>query len=203
MYAERIKEKNGVIDRGTRRVLEVYIPAFSAIALLAVTAYIISDAINVIRQGGEADDVNVYFLWAFSIVSVFVDLGSSIMFCLGGKDALTLQHYTPIEAGEPSVHHSSTPLVIPNLNMISALTHVGGDSLRTLAVFLAALVATVTDYDGSICDAVASIVVSISIIICLIPLLREIFIAAFIRESEDLVLRPQQVTEDATITTSV
>ncbi len=197
MYAERVKEQTGVLDSGTRRVLEVYIPTFSVCALLAVTGYIVSDAITVIRAGGEEDDVNVIFLWTFSIISVFVDLFSSLMFYWGGKDALTTEHHAPLRTF--SLDRRSfdmgkrqlIPTTILNLNMISALTHVGGDSLRTLAVFTAALIATVTDYDGSLCDAWASIVVSASIFLFVIPLCNEIYKAAFVRENEDLILRPQ------------
>jgi Co/Zn/Cd efflux system component len=39
-----------------------------------------------------------------------------------------------------------------NLNMLSAFTHVLGDTLRTVAVFTAAAVSTLTGIDGDICD---------------------------------------------------
>lgn len=197
MYAERVKAQTGVLDSGTRRVLEVYIPMFSVCALIGVTCYIVSDAIAVIRDGGEDDEVNVIFLWAFSITSAFVDVITSLMFYWGGKDALTTEHHAPlrtfsldrrsIDMGKRTL----IPTTILNLNMMSALTHVGGDSLRTLAVFVAALIATLTDYDGSLCDAWASIVVSASIFLFVIPLCSEIYKAAFVRENEDLILRPQ------------
>ena len=61
-----------------------------------------------------------------------------------------------------------------NTNMMSALTHLSGDTLRTLAVFTAALVATFAGQPSSKCDAVASLVVSFSIFGILIPLIREI-----------------------------
>ena len=50
-----------------------------------------------------------------------------------------------------------------NVNMASAFTHVGADTMRTAAVFIAALVSTVTGASGSACDAWAAIVVSFSI----------------------------------------
>ena len=43
-----------------------------------------------------------------------------------------------------------------NLNMISAFTHVGGDTLRTLSVFVAAAIATFSGTPGYLCDAWAS-----------------------------------------------
>jgi len=50
-----------------------------------------------------------------------------------------------------------------NVNMASAFTHVGADTMRTAAVFIAALVSTTTGASGSSCDAWAAIVVSLSI----------------------------------------
>lgn len=189
MYAERVKSKYGVLDDGTRRVLEVFIPSISVMALLGVTGYILADAIGIIQEGESDDDVNVYFLWAFSSANFLVDLISSLMFYWRGKDALVSEHHAPLRTfslDRRSFDMGKRPLIpinIPNLNMMSALTHVGGDTLRTVSVFIAALVATVSDVDGSLCDAWASIVVSISIIICVIPLCHEIYKAAFNKNS--------------------
>lgn len=66
--------------------------------------------------------------------------------------------------GQLSVHHhhqSSSS----NLNMMSAFTHIVGDTLRTVAIFLAALVSSVTRIDGDVCDAWAALVVSLSVLV--------------------------------------
>jgi hypothetical protein len=52
-----------------------------------------------------------------------------------------------------------------NLNMMSAFTHIMGDTLRTVSMLLAALVATITGIDGDICDAWAALVVSLTILV--------------------------------------
>lgn len=62
-----------------------------------------------------------------------------------------------------------------NLNMASALTHVGGDTLRTTAVFVAAVVSSTTNVNSALCDAWAAIVVTVSIVFLVIPLVREIY----------------------------
>lgn len=62
-----------------------------------------------------------------------------------------------------------------NLNMTSAFTHVGGDTLRTISVFIAAFVATVTGIRGSVCDAWAAVIVSVTIVAIVIPLIKEIY----------------------------
>jgi Co/Zn/Cd efflux system component len=58
----------------------------------------------------------------------------------------------------------------PNLNMMSAFTHIGGDTLRTLAIFGAALVSSVFGVDPQISDAWAGIAVAITIVIAVTPL---------------------------------
>jgi hypothetical protein len=57
-----------------------------------------------------------------------------------------------------------------NLNMISAFTHVGGDTLRSFTVLLAAMVSSTFDIDPTLTDAVAAIVVSVTIVVAVIPL---------------------------------
>jgi Co/Zn/Cd efflux system component len=61
-----------------------------------------------------------------------------------------------------------------NINMISAVTHLGGDSLRTVAVFVAAMVAQLTGARSDLCDAWAAIIVSFTIVLLAVPLLVEI-----------------------------
>lgn len=65
-----------------------------------------------------------------------------------------------------------------NLNMLSAFTHILGDTFRTLSTFLAAMVSSISGIDGDICDAWAAIVVTVTIILLSIMLLNEIKDAA-------------------------
>lgn len=58
-----------------------------------------------------------------------------------------------------------------NLNMISAFTHVGGDTLRSLTVLLAAVASSTFDIDTALTDAVAAIVVSVTIVVAVLPLM--------------------------------
>ncbi len=61
-----------------------------------------------------------------------------------------------------------------NTNMMSALTHVSGDTLRTMAVFAAAMIALTTNIPSETCDAYAAIVVSATILCIIVPLCSEI-----------------------------
>jgi Co/Zn/Cd efflux system component len=64
-----------------------------------------------------------------------------------------------------------------NLNMMSAFTHIMGDTLRTVSMLLAALVATITGIDGDICDAWAALVVSLTILVLCASLTIDICVA--------------------------
>jgi Co/Zn/Cd efflux system component len=66
---------------------------------------------------------------------------------------------------------------VANVNMISACTHIGGDSMRTAAVFIAASVTSTTRVSSTDCDAWASIVILLTITIMVLPLVREIYMA--------------------------
>ena len=59
--------------------------------------------------------------------------------------------------------------------MLSAFTHVGSDTMRTLSVFVAAVMATAFNFSGSLCDAWAAVVVSITIVVFVLPLIKQIY----------------------------
>ncbi len=59
--------------------------------------------------------------------------------------------------------------------MRSAFTHIGGDTLRTLSVGLAAVLSSLTGTSAEVCDAWAAIVVSVSIVVIVFPLMTDIF----------------------------
>ena len=70
-------------------------------------------------------------------------------------------------SGGNGQHHneesaSSAAGMKKNLNMMSAFTHVGGDTIRTISVLTAATVSLLSGIDGDICDAWAAIAVTIS-----------------------------------------
>ena len=69
--------------------------------------------------------------------------------------------------------------------MASAFTHVGGDTLRTAAIFFAAVVTTATTIPGRICDAWADVIVTITIVFLVIPLVKEIIAAAYAEHDDE------------------
>lgn len=170
MYAEKLKQKGEDLDERTRFMLEVYIPTFSVTCLLAVTGWITGDAITVIMRGGEKDDVDVAYLYGFAAGNFVVDVISSALFYLRGEEVLFSKKYQYSEDGGDLGFTSQ----VANLNMLSALTHVGGDTLRTISVFVAAAIATATSVDSSLLDAWAAIVVTVTIVAAVVPLIKKI-----------------------------
>lgn len=61
-----------------------------------------------------------------------------------------------------------------NLNMLSALSHVGADTLRTFAIFVGAAVGS-SGIDSAVADAWAAIVCSLTIMITILPLYSELY----------------------------
>lgn len=69
-----------------------------------------------------------------------------------------------------------------NLNMLSALTHVGGDTLRSISVLIAAIIASISSspyLTSTRCDAWAAIIVTILVFFTSFPLLISIFSFAY------------------------
>lgn len=75
---------------------------------------------------------------------------------------------------EENLEKSTSPNTETNVNMMSAFTHVSGDTLRTISTIVAAGVSSYFHIDPSICDAWAAIIVSASIVFSAIPLVYSI-----------------------------
>lgn len=183
MYSEHVKEKYGKVDHTTRLILEVGVPSFSATALIAVSTWITYDAILIIIDPPHDSDVDVAFLFGFAAGNFLVDIICAALFYLRRHDVLKSEVQKPLleeqydqtlsESQEVS-EEGNTHTHSLNLNMASALTHVGGDTLRTAAVFIAAMVASLSDIDSTLCDAWAAVVVTVTIIFLVVPLVKEI-----------------------------
>ena len=170
-----------------RFVLEVLIPSISLCCLLIVTGYVTSEAIDVIRRPSmKHESVNIFFLYGFSFVNILVDALSSYMFFRNGEEDVFLSYKTQRRISsynslteEMDVENGNgtlpTEVRKANLNMISAFTHLTGDSMRTSSVIVAALISTIAKIPSDICDAYAAIVVTITITFIVVPLMREIY----------------------------
>ncbi|KAG7341994.1 cation efflux protein [Nitzschia inconspicua] len=80
---------------------------------------------------------------------------------------------------------------VPNLNMCSAYTHVFADTLRSLAVILASLLAEFTStVTSEVADSTAAVVVSVLILLSLLPLF-----SGMVRTFQSLQRVNQQIAE--------
>ena len=249
MIAEYLKRNSSNdLSAGTNFTLTILVPLFSIMCLVVVTSYIIYDAILVLRNPPEVDDVSIEVLYCFSGVNLLIDIICSVLFLARSKDIFDEPSLLPhihvfmessVELAEEDFIHNDedlihevtteTPVTISfsnccnkrgrdycsfmysqsshytticgieishisstqsnvittpitqtrkNFNMISAFSHIGGDSLRTVSVIIAATISLCTGIDGDIMDAVAAIFVSIVIIIAIFPLLISLYYEA-------------------------
>lgn len=180
IYVERVKARSGGhVDAKTRFIIDVIVPSISVFALVIVSIYVTLDAIRIIAHpsSSDGDDVNVYFLYGFSCANMVVDLLSSYMF-YAKKDSVFETVDGNLLANSSQAEEVNEDKKGINLNMMSALTHVGGDTLRTIAVFISAVVSSATSISSDITDAWAAVVVTITIFALIIPLVNEIVKAA-------------------------
>ena len=176
MWAEWTKSKYGSVDLKTRWILEVYVPTFSLCALISVTIWVTIDAINTIITPDDEDEVDVLFLYLFASGNMLIDIISYYLFyekwgSVFQEDDKERRKFSLPSPDEMSIVETFDRVVIKkNLNMMSAFTHVGGDTLRTLSVFIAAAVCSISGASGALCDAWAAVVVTITIIGIIVPL---------------------------------
>lgn len=160
-------------------MIEVVIPTFSLICLLGVTIYVAVDAINVLTIPRDREhDIDVVYLYGFAVTNAVIDFLSSYIFFRKGDIKNVFYNIDAVSAqGQEKSLSSSKDISIgktTNLNMISAFTHLSGDSLRTASVLVGAMVSTFAGIPSQICDAWAALAVTISIVFIIVPVAYEI-----------------------------
>lgn len=86
IYVEWYKTNYGGVSRRSRFYLEIVIPTVSIILLILTTIYTTIDASLVIQNPPAKDDVNVSYMYGFSIFNMVVDFLCWILFSLRGPD---------------------------------------------------------------------------------------------------------------------
>jgi Co/Zn/Cd efflux system component len=160
-------------------MIEVVIPTFSLICLLGVTIYVAVDAINVLTIPRDREhDIDVVYLYGFAVANAVIDILSSYIFLRKGDIKEVFYNIDAVNAqGQEKPLSSIKDIPIgktTNLNMMSAFTHLSGDSLRTASVLVGAMVSTFAGIPSQICDAWAALAVTISIIFIIVPVAYEI-----------------------------
>lgn len=226
LYAEDVKISNRTVTVLEAFVINSLIPLVSIIALLILCTKIMLESITIVKNPPQVNDVDVSYMYVFSLTNFVIDVIVVGAFIYRGKDIFYEKvmdfkhlrinpnnysssnsnskcnsdssegggkHYPAVEMQSNSNsnddgHHMNKlgedspllPLVITddsnnssssngnksmNMVMMTAFSHVGSDSLRTLAVFAASLVSTITGVDPDICDAWSALVSCIGIIL--------------------------------------
>ncbi len=185
LYAER--EKGAALKPSPlqKAKLELIPPTISVVALISVTTYVSAEAIRTIHEynvGPEdtdpSDDANTTYMLIFSSINLLIDFLN--MGCFASASRLFGYDLKPHCSDCPDQNNcdcedepqgSGDEKEDGNMNMCSAYTHVFADTLRSLAVMIAALLSVFAGYDGDLVDAVAALVVSVIIVVSLFPLL--------------------------------
>jgi Co/Zn/Cd efflux system component len=269
IYAERVKLNSPdgkTLSLKSRIIIDIIVPMFSTVSLLAVSTYVLISAIDVIRNYDEqnessGDEVNVAFLYGFASANLGIDLLSMFLFYSRGLSNFQGRHdinengsdsasevssrnkgndiklsvednaanqngagisnteaqYTSLPSSQISdsvdseatdeidevnivIDKNDEPVKVKelnkkNVNMISAFIHVGCDTLRTLSVFVAAIISSSTGISGTLCDSWAAIIVTLTIFMMIVPLVREISISIF--KVRSLYKKQQELEESA------
>lgn len=178
-----------------RLYLEVVPPLISVVTLIYVTMGAIQGATDSLTDPKQdANDVSVGLMFGFSLANLLLDFLNVACFAKAHQAyGLTAVKKEPASFSSPKANRMSEKHLllgnekssesddeegfVNNLNMCSAWTHVIADTLRSAAVLVAAAIAFfVKSVTGAMADSVATIVVSVIILISLLPLLRGIFI---------------------------
>ena len=210
LYAEGTKESSSSRSISNRVMNEICIPSFSVICLLGVTVYITIDAVKVLENPPEVNDVPVIYLYGFALLNLLIDGICGMFFYLRGREVffeplvqlplISLEVSLDSEEEEREFGHLEEDLDLTlkgttesslteglnggreregmmrkNLNMLSAFTHVGGDTIRTLSVIGAATTSSLFGVDADVCDAWAAVAVAVTILLITLPLIADIF----------------------------
>lgn len=164
--------------------LELFTPFVTVSTLMLVIGVVMRQSIHVLildakRDVSEQDDPNVKLMLIFSILNLFLDMVN--VFCFA-QASHGLGYKTDVVEDDDDFGHADAhggdddgtgKADGSNLNMCSAWTHVFADTLRSLAVILAAsLASTVSAITAEVADSAAAVVVSTIILLSLVPLLR-------------------------------
>lgn len=178
--------------------LEIIPPIISVTVLVAVTIVVTGNAVEVLTTPERAETMpDLALMMLFSVFNLVLDVINVVCFSKsneniglrptqnhGGAEHVVSNGYDRV-IEQDKEHHDKKNVnnnnIVddeedddnPNLNMCSAFTHVFADTLRSLAVILAAAIGlSVSSVEPDKADAVAAIVVSLLIALSLLPLIQ-------------------------------
>lgn len=174
-------------QRETNVILEMVPPLISVLTLILVTLWILKTAVDTLLCDVPLSQLpNLTVMLTFSTINLLLDILNVVCFAKANHAfGYNYKYNTLQEDGEEetigkerAIHHGDMSSISTsehdkeaNLNMCSAYTHVFADTVRSIAVLIAAVLAQSMDsIRPEEADAVAAIVVSGIILLALIPL---------------------------------
>jgi len=131
--------------------------ALSILILLGITGYVIYESLDVFFGGQVSDeDVNQYIIFGFSIAGLLFDAIALWVLAKAKKEK------SATSAGD--------------LNLLSAILHVFADLMRSLTTLVESVLIWCFDYDSSLVDAWAALIVCALILIPCVALIRQCII---------------------------
>jgi hypothetical protein len=126
-----------------RQVLlyELISPTFSLVALLAATIYILVSAASELDNPDNSEPPNIIIMWCFTLINLSIDIVNVVLFVVERRRKTAELKRFCVTSNES------------NANMLSALTHVAIDTMRTLSVFVALMCNWLAGLDPSAADA--------------------------------------------------
>eukprot|EP00980_Cylindrotheca_fusiformis_P030129 scaffold24435_cov264-Cylindrotheca_fusiformis.AAC.1 len=184
-----------------RLYMELIPPLISVVTLVIVTVLATRDAIQSLADPmSEGKVVNVDLMIIFSAGNMVLDVINVFCFAKANQafglstvkkepsshstqsartvemEGLLTQPYADIILPSTADTRDSEEKTSVNLNMCSAWTHVMADTLRSIAVLIAASISFfVESVSGATADSMATLVVSVIILVSLLPLLHGLY----------------------------
>lgn len=131
--------------------------------LFAITTWGLSDALQTLSaRGVPKDDLDGGVVVAFGVFGVLFDLGAFYAFGKYGDAAPTAPGAHDGDAAAARAVERSAG----DMNMWTALSHVGADSVRSFtSIVLGCVALTVKRANGTLCDAYGTLIVSCTILV--------------------------------------
>mmetsp|Transcript_12897 Transcript_12897/g.28500 ORF Transcript_12897/g.28500 Transcript_12897/m.28500 type:complete len:247 (-) Transcript_12897:83-823(-) len=192
----RLDPKIQFRNRRCLLLLELIPPLFSVTTLIVVTVGIVQESWNTLSSKNPSEEEPLAgVMLVFSIANLLLDFLNVGCFARAGYGFGTRVEYSGsfaipliddeekegvkqgglMESADGIIESSlSGKENKGNLNICSAYTHIFADTLRSIAVIVAALLVICLNLDGTKADAISALVVSAIIVFSIFPLLRGI-----------------------------
>jgi Co/Zn/Cd efflux system component len=145
--------------------MELCASGFSIVVLLLSCWGVVAEALDRLSKD-EPDDVNMNIVLVFAILGLSIDF---ISLCLFGNNDSTTSFASAQTGGEAAAAQPG------GLNMCTACLHSGADLMRSTTTLVLSLAALHGHFNNAKADAIASLIVSLTIMVAACYLTKELY----------------------------